>query len=72
MASFNFDNATLRLTYVTGIDEFGKAITSTKTYQKVRDNVDASQVLAVAQALASLSTYDLSNTKMILTETVDL
>ncbi|QCR32623.1 DUF1659 domain-containing protein [Lysinibacillus sp. SGAir0095] len=72
MASFNFDNATLRLSYVTGVDESGKAIVTSKTYRNVRDNVEASQVLDVAQALASLSNYELSLTKKILTETVDM
>ena len=72
MAAFNFENATLRLSYVTGVDENGKAIVTSKTYRNLRANVEATDALAVAQALSSLSGYDFYLAKKILTETVDM
>ena len=72
MAAFNFENATLRLSYVTGIDEIGKAIVTTKAYRNLRENVEASEVLAVAQALSSLSSYEFYLAKKVLTEAVDM
>ena len=72
MATFNYDNATLKLSFETGVDELGKAIVTAKTYRNVRDNVEATEVMAVVQALASLSSYDLLFAEKILTETVDL
>lgn len=71
MAAFNFDSAALKISYVTGLDEQGKAIVTSKTYRNVRDNVEASAVLSVVQAISSLSSYDYLFAEKILTETVD-
>ncbi|PYF07358.1 DUF1659 domain-containing protein [Ureibacillus chungkukjangi] len=72
MAAYNFENATLRLSYVTGVDENGKAIITSKTYRNLQENVEAADVLVVAQALSSLSSYDFYLAKKILTEAVEM
>lgn len=72
MATFTFDNATLKLSFEAGIDELGKAIVSAKTYRNVRYNVEATEVLTVVQAIASLSSYGLLFAEKIQTETVDM
>ncbi|MDI7744106.1 DUF1659 domain-containing protein [Lysinibacillus fusiformis] len=72
MATYNYDNATLKLSFETGIDELGKAIVSAKTYRNVRNNVQPDEVFTVVQALASLSSYELLFVEKILTETVDM
>ncbi|MFJ8235975.1 DUF1659 domain-containing protein [Ureibacillus sp. NPDC094379] len=60
MATFNFQNATLKISYETGVDEAGKPVLASKTYNNVRENVTPSQVAAVIQGIASLSNYPLS------------
>ncbi|HWK21522.1 MAG TPA: DUF1659 domain-containing protein [Ureibacillus sp.] len=72
MAAFNFDNASLKLSFQTGVDQSGKAIVSAKTYRNLRNNLDASQVLAVVQAIASLSSYDLLYAEKVQTETIEV
>ncbi|MBM7609937.1 hypothetical protein JOD29_003213 [Lysinibacillus composti] len=60
MATFNFQNATLKISYETGVDEAGKPVFTSKTYNNVRENVTPTQVAAVIQGIASLSNYPLS------------
>ncbi len=72
MAAYNFDNATLKLSFETGVDELGKAIINAKTYRNLRENVAATEVQVAVQAFASLSSHDLLFAEKIQTETVDL
>jgi hypothetical protein len=72
MAAFNFGNASLKISFETGIDEFGKSIIVSKTYRNVRDNVGATQVSAVVQAISSLTDNALSSAEKIEMETVEL
>ncbi|MEK9198360.1 DUF1659 domain-containing protein [Ureibacillus sp. FSL E2-3493] len=72
MAAYNFENATLKLSFETGVDEQGKPIITSKTYRNVRANVEASQIAAVVQVLASLSNYTLQKAQKIETESVEL
>jgi len=71
MAAFYFNDASLKLSFETGVDETGKAIITAKTYRNVRDHVEAAEVLAAVQVLASLSSYNLLFAEKVLTETID-
>ncbi|MEL3961385.1 DUF1659 domain-containing protein [Lysinibacillus endophyticus] len=72
MASYNFDSASLKLVFETGMDEFGQPIFSSKTYQNLRPNVQPEQLSEVVQAIASLSQDPLNDVKRIVTESVSL
>lgn len=50
----------LRVRYETGINEKGEPIFKKKSYSNVLEAATADQLFAVAQSLASLSTYPLS------------
>ncbi|MCP1144953.1 DUF1659 domain-containing protein [Lysinibacillus endophyticus] len=71
MAAYTFESASLKLVFETGMDEFGKPIFSSKTYQNVRPNVQPEQLFAVVQAIASLCQDPLNDMKRIVTETVN-
>ncbi|MDN4492452.1 DUF1659 domain-containing protein [Ureibacillus aquaedulcis] len=71
MAAFNFDSAAIRISYVTGVDEQGKSVITSKTYRNVRNNVEASEILTVVQAISSLTSHNFLLAEKILTETVD-
>lgn len=70
MAVFNFENAMLKITYETGVDQLGNPIITSKTYRNVRAGVQPTQVAAVVQAIANLSKYPLKDATKTLTETV--
>lgn len=71
MPVFTFDQATLKLSFETGIDESGKSIIASKTYRNVRDQVSAVQVFTVVQALAGLTKHHLLYAQKIQTEMID-
>ncbi|KGR77774.1 DUF1659 domain-containing protein [Ureibacillus manganicus] len=70
MATYNFEEANLKLLFETGLDEFGKPLVTTKTYRNVRNNVEVEKIASVAQAIASLSKYPLHQAKKSKTETI--
>ncbi|HWL25892.1 MAG TPA: DUF1659 domain-containing protein [Ureibacillus sp.] len=71
MAVYNFEEATLKLLFETGLDEFGKPVITSKTYRNVRNDVEVEKIATVAQAIASLSKYQLNQAKISQTEAVD-
>nr|WP_106779039.1 DUF1659 domain-containing protein [Lysinibacillus timonensis] len=71
MAVYNFEEASLKLYFETGLDEFGKPVLTSKTYRNVRDNALVEQVATVAQSIASLSKYPLNEAKKSETETIE-
>ncbi|MGG2054319.1 DUF1659 domain-containing protein [Lysinibacillus pakistanensis] len=70
MTSENFVNATLRLKYVTGYNEQNEPKFSTKTYRNVNGSHSTVDLVAVANAIASLSSYKLDSISKV--ETTDL
>lgn len=70
MASFSFDQAVLRLTYETGIDEFGKSIFAYKTYRNLRSDVEADQIVPVALGINSLTEHTLTNVQKLQTDSI--
>lgn len=72
MTQFTFENASLRIFYETGIDQQGNPILSSKTYQNVRESVSANQILAVAEAINSLSKYPVSIAKVVKIDSIEL
>lgn len=60
MAMVDMTKSQLRLTFVTGNDpETGNPIFSYKSFNNVKTDADASQLLNVANALSSLQTFSL-------------
>lgn len=59
MANVNFVNATLRLKYVDGYDENNEPTFTTKSYRNINNTHSADDLLAVAHAIASLSSQSL-------------
>lgn len=72
MAIYTFQNAALKISYETGVDEFGKSIVSSKTYNNVRDNIQPDQLLAVVQGIGSLSNYPIIEAIKTEAETLDM
>lgn len=72
MAQFRFENASLKLFYETGVDEQGKPILASKTYQNIRESVSANQLQAVVNAFGSLSHYPVYQAKVVKTDTIEL
>lgn len=72
MAQFNFENASLRLYFETGIDEQGQPIVTSKTFQNVRETVSANQIENVVTAIASLTKDPVSAAKLVKVDTVEL
>ncbi|AUS86311.1 DUF1659 domain-containing protein [Lysinibacillus sp. HST-98] len=60
MANVNFVNATLRLKYVDGYDENNEPTFTTKSYRNINNTHSADDLLAVAYAIASLSSQSLA------------
>lgn len=71
MASYNFEEATLKITFETGLDENGKPVVTSKTYRNVRSNVEAEKIASVALAIASLSKYPLHAANKTETESIN-
>lgn len=70
MARKIFDVSILRMTFVTGQDEFGKAKTATKKFVGVKEDVEAAQLQQFAEAYASLSTHALAATTVTAQHTI--
>lgn len=70
MASFNFEQAVIRLSYETGIDEFGKSLYAYKTYRHVRSDVQADQIVPVALGMSSLTEHTLTNVQKLQTDSI--
>lgn len=70
MATFSFDQAVLRLTYETGIDEFGKSVFATKSYRNLRSDVEADQLVSVVGAISSLSEHTLTKVQKLQTDSI--
>ena len=58
MNEFSFLSATMTVFYQTGFDEFNEPIIKSATYRNLADNVTATQIEAVAQALVRLTDYN--------------
>lgn len=61
MAKVNFINATLRLKYVDGYDEQNEPTFATRSYRNINNTHSADDLLAVAHAIASLSSQTLAS-----------
>ncbi len=72
MAAFNFESATLKLNFETGVDEQGKPVLTSKTYRNVRPNLEASKLASVAQAISSLTKYPLYDVQRSVTESIEM
>lgn len=70
MANTMFVGATLRLTYIAGHDEQSKPIFTSKTYRHLNSTHTPADLLAVATAIASLSSQPLDS--VVKQETTDL
>lgn len=70
MSTYNFEEASLKILFETGMDEYGKPQVTTKTYRNVRNNVPADQIAFVVQAIASLSKHSLHQAKRSETEAI--
>ncbi|SOC37191.1 DUF1659 domain-containing protein [Ureibacillus acetophenoni] len=71
MAVYNFEGATLKVLFETGLDEYGKPVVTTKTYQNIRNNVEVEKIATVTQAIASLSKYQLHQAKKTETNAIE-
>lgn len=71
MAVYNFEGATLKILFETGLDEYGKPLVTTKTYRNIRNDVEVDKIATVVQALASLSKYQLHQAKKSETEAIE-
>ncbi|SOC06225.1 uncharacterized protein DUF1659 [Ureibacillus xyleni] len=72
MAAYNFDSASVKLVFVSGMDEFGKPVFTSKTYQNLRPDVQPEQLSSVVYAIAGLCQNPLNDVKRIVSESVDL
>lgn len=72
MANLTFENATLKIVYETGIDEYGDVVYSSRSYKNVRSNVTAEQLAVVVQAFIQLSNYPVVHATLSTTEKIDL
>ncbi|MEQ6353914.1 DUF1659 domain-containing protein [Lysinibacillus sp. M3] len=70
MAKVNFVGATLRLKYVAGHDAQNEPMFTTKTYRNLNSSHSAEDLVAVAKAIASLSSHSLDS--IVKQETTDL
>lgn len=70
MASFSFDQAVLRLTFETGIDEFGKSTFTYKTYRNLRSDVEADEIVPVVLGINSLTENTLTNVQKLQTDSI--
>lgn len=61
MASSNFKNASIRLTFANGIDALGKPRKKMKAYQNVSNTAGATEILEAAGVLADFGTKPLMN-----------
>lgn len=71
MAQKVFDVCTLRITFITGYNELGKATTATKNFTGVKEEVVAAQLEQFATAYAALSTNELSTTVVSTQHTIE-
>lgn len=60
MNNFEFVEAVLRLSFEVGIAADGKPMISTKSYRNVKAQQSAAALMAVANAIASLTNYQLA------------
>ncbi|MFP3917309.1 DUF1659 domain-containing protein [Lysinibacillus telephonicus] len=72
MAALNFESATLKLSYETGVDKLGKTVLTSKTYRNVRPDLDASQLASVVQAISGLSSYPLHEAQQNQTQSIEM
>lgn len=70
MANSMFLGATLRLKYITGQNEQNEPVFVSKTYRNLNSSHTAPNLLAVATAIASLSSHPLDS--VVKQETTDL
>lgn len=59
MATYQFQSASLILSFDAGVNEKNDTIVKTATYRNVKENASATQLAAVASALGSLSSFTL-------------
>ena len=71
MSAYNFEEASLKILFETGMDKYGKPQVTTKTYRNVRNDIPADQIAVVAQVIASLSKYSLHEAKRSETEAIE-
>ncbi|KGR90330.1 hypothetical protein CD30_12230 [Ureibacillus massiliensis 4400831 = CIP 108448 = CCUG 49529] len=71
MAAYNFEEASLKLLFETGLDELGMPVLTSKTIRNVRDDVEVEKLATVSQAIASLSKYPLNQAKKSETEVIE-
>ncbi|BDH61747.1 hypothetical protein MTP04_18770 [Lysinibacillus sp. PLM2] len=71
MAAYNFEEASLKLFFETGLDELGMPILTSKTIRNLRDDVEVEKLAVVSQAIASLSKYPLNQAKKSETEGIE-
>lgn len=55
MAVFQFQQAAIELTFVTGVDESGEPMYKKSSLRNIRETATADQLNGVVQAIASLS-----------------
>ncbi|WP_341302522.1 DUF1659 domain-containing protein [Lysinibacillus sp. FSL H8-0500] len=61
MTNISFVNATLRLTYTIGYDEQNEPLFATKSYRNLNSTHSTADLVAVANAMASLSSQPLAS-----------
>ncbi|WP_243299557.1 DUF1659 domain-containing protein [Bacillus litorisediminis] len=59
MATANLSESRIRLFYDHGLDQDGKQVLKSKSYNAVKESATADQILATAQAIATLSSVPL-------------
>lgn len=72
MAALNFESATLKLSYETGVDELGKPVITSKSYRNVRQNLEAAQLASVVQAISGLSSFPLHDAQQNETQSIEM
>lgn len=60
MATYNFNTATLRLTFVVATDDKGEPVEKKKTYNNVIKDVQAEALVAVSDAIAGLTSNNVA------------
>lgn|GEM_PF-993109 len=60
MATFNFSNATLRLSFVVGTNDRGEPVEKKKTYNNIKKGVQAEALVTVSNVIAGLTSNAMS------------
>lgn len=70
MAAYQFQSASLVLSYDAGINDKNETIVKTATYRNVKENASAAGLAAVATALGDLSDFTLIDVEKSLKQTI--